>query len=53
MEKIQPKVDSKSQAQRFKDKARELGCDEDEKRFERTLKRISKQTEEKQNPPER
>lgn len=31
----------KSQSQRFKDKARELECDESEARFERTLKHIS------------
>lgn len=50
---MRQKEKTKSQAQRFKEKARELGCDEDEKRFEGTLKRISKQTKKKQNPPER
>ena len=32
----------KSQRQKFIDKARELGCDEDEAAFERKLKRIAK-----------
>lgn len=30
----------KSQSDKFKEKAREIGCDEDEAAFERTLKRI-------------
>lgn len=32
----------KSQSQKFIDKARELGCDEDEKAFAGKLKRIAK-----------
>ena len=32
----------KTQHKRFVEKARELGCDEDEKRFNTTLKKIAK-----------
>lgn len=31
----------KSQSQKFKDAARELGCDESEEAFDRALKRIA------------
>jgi len=34
--------DIDSQAKRFKDKARELGCDESEERFNDTLKQVAK-----------
>lgn len=34
------KDESKPQSDRFIEKARELGCDEDETRFNETLKRI-------------
>jgi hypothetical protein len=32
----------KSQADKFRDLARELGCDEDEAKFDEALKRIAK-----------
>jgi hypothetical protein len=35
---------SRSQSQRFIDKARELGCDEDEAAFEERLRKIAKTT---------
>lgn len=34
--------DQKSQSQKFKDLAREAECDDDEKAFDRKLKRITK-----------
>jgi hypothetical protein len=34
---------SKSQSQKFIDKARELGCDEDEKAFDDKLRKIARQ----------
>lgn len=34
--------DNKSQIDKFKDAARELGCDESEEAFDATLKRIAK-----------
>ena len=35
---------SRSQSQRFIDKARELGCDEDEAAFDERLRKIAKAT---------
>ncbi len=35
------KTEPKSQRDRFIEKARELGCDEDEARFNATLKRVA------------
>ena len=36
-----PGSDEKSQADKFRDLARELECDEDEERFEETVKRLA------------
>lgn len=36
------KEHNQSQAERFKEAARELGCDEDETRFEEALKRVAR-----------
>lgn len=40
-------ADARSQADKFRDLARELECDEDEKTFEETVKRVAK----KESPP--
>ena len=48
-----PKANSKdlrSQSQKFIDKARELGCDEDEKAFDDKLRRIAKQKPKEEKP---
>lgn len=42
--------DSVDQSQKFIDKAREIGADEDEKAFEEKLKRIAKQQPKKEAP---
>jgi hypothetical protein len=39
--------DPKSQADKFKEAARELGADEDEKRWEERLRKVAKQKVEK------
>lgn len=44
-----PKPDPRSQPDKFRDLARELECDEDEKAFEETVKRVAKG--EKPPPP--
>jgi hypothetical protein len=41
---ISPKADDKAQSKAFIDKARELGCDEDEAAFEERLRKIAKAT---------
>jgi len=38
---------NKTQSDKFKEAARELECDEDEKRFEKTVKKIAKQKPDK------
>jgi len=40
----------KTQSQKFIDKARELGCDEDEKAFDDKLRRIAKQKPKEEKP---
>ena len=40
--KKNPTTTDRSQRDRFIEKARELGCDEDEVRFNETLKRVAK-----------
>ena len=40
-------TDQKSQSDKFKDAARELGCDEDEGRWEERLRKVAKQRPEK------
>jgi hypothetical protein len=40
-----PHSEKKSQSEKFIDKARELECDEDEDRFNETLRRIAPKTE--------
>lgn len=42
--------DKREQSQKFIDKARELGTDEDEKAFEGRLRRIAKQQPKKEAP---
>ena len=44
---------AKPQAERFVDKARELGCDEDEITFEDKLRRIVPKPKPKEEPSER
>jgi hypothetical protein len=39
--------DAQSQSDKFKDAARELGCDEDEARWDERLRRVAKQKPEK------
>lgn len=46
---MQQKV--KSQAERFREAARELECDEDEDRFNATLKRVAKEGAKKDEKP--
>ena len=46
------KTESNQQSDRFIEKARELGCDEDEDRFNETLKKIAP-TPAKEQPPEK
>ena len=41
----------KSQVERFKAAARELGTDDDEERFNEKLKKLAKQKPEMRNPP--
>lgn len=43
-------TDKKSQKQKFIDKAKELGCDEDEKTFDDKLRRIAKQKPKEDKP---
>ena len=43
-------TDSKEQADKFRNAARELGCDEDEARFDERLKQIARQKP-KDDPP--
>lgn len=42
-----------SQRQKFIDKVRELGCDEDEAAFERTLRRIVPKRKEQEKAPKK
>jgi hypothetical protein len=41
---ISPKADDKAQSKAFIDKARDLGCDEDETAFDERLRKIAKAT---------
>jgi hypothetical protein len=41
----------KDQIAAFREKARELGCDDDEERFDHALKRIAKAPSSKPEPP--
>jgi len=43
-------MDKKNQLDRFKEAARELDCDEDEKSFKDKLRRIAKQQPKKEEP---
>lgn len=43
-----PEPDARSQADKFRDLARELECDEDEKRFDDALRRVGSAS-----PPEK
>lgn len=47
MPRIADATDPKPQADKFRDLARELEADEDEARFEETVKRIAPKTEHK------
>ena len=42
-------TDKKTQHERFVKKAKELGCDEDETRFNTTLKKIARNEPQKKN----
>jgi hypothetical protein len=44
---------AKNQSQRFVEKAREIGCDEDEAAFDRRLRKIAKATPPKDPQPAR
>lgn len=44
------KATPKTQGNRFIDKAREIGCDEDEKAFDDKLRRIAKAKPKKEKP---
>lgn len=46
-----PKRSSDNQSERFIDKARELGCDEDEAVFDDKLRRIAQAKPEKETAP--
>lgn len=43
---------NKSQADRFKEAARELGADDDEARFNEKLRKLVKQKPDEKKPPE-
>jgi hypothetical protein len=43
----------KSQSERFKQAARELGCDESEERFDRALKKVAKPVPKAAEPKKR
>lgn len=44
--------DKRSQADKFRDLARELGCDEDEAKFDEALKRIANTPPQHREKPE-
>lgn len=46
------KPDERSQADKFRELARELGCDEDEAKFDEALKRIAKAPQKPKAPHE-
>jgi hypothetical protein len=43
-------TDPKTQSDKFKEAARELGCDEDEARWDETLRKVAKQKPEPEKP---
>ena len=48
---VEPKNTGDSQLDKFKRLARDLECDENEKRFEETMKRVAEAPRPKESPP--